>query len=332
MSEPLLTVRDLKTFFHTDGGVARAVDGVSFTLKKGETLGLVGESGCGKSVTSLSVMRLIPEPPGEIVSGEIRFNGRNLLSLDEAALQGVRGNDIAMIFQEPMTSLNPVFTCGDQIDEAVMLHQGLGRDAARSITVDMLNLVGIPDPEQRANEYPHQLSGGMRQRVMIAMALCCNPELLIADEPTTALDVTIQAQILELLDRLQRDLGMAVLMITHDLGVIAEVADRVAVMYAGKIVETGTVDEIFANPQHPYTKGLLESIPTLNEEKSRLSVIPGTVPDATRFPDGCRFAPRCSLAEDVCEAEEPRLEPTSGGRLVACWMAEDYPFPVTRSD
>ncbi|MCE2440976.1 MAG: ABC transporter ATP-binding protein [Candidatus Latescibacteria bacterium] len=332
MSEPLLTVRDLKTFFRTDGGVARAVDGVSFTLKKGETLGLVGESGCGKSVTSLSVMRLVPEPPGEIVSGDVRFNGRNLLSLDEAALQGVRGNDIAMIFQEPMTSLNPVFTCGDQIDEAVMLHQGLGRRAARAITVDMLNLVGIPDPDQRANEYPHQLSGGMRQRVMIAMALCCNPELLIADEPTTALDVTIQAQILELLDRLQREFGMAVLMITHDLGVIAEVADRVAVMYAGKIVETGTVDEIFANPQHPYTRGLLESIPKLNEEKSRLSVIPGTVPDATRFPAGCRFAPRCSLAEDVCEADEPRLEPTSGGRFVACWMAEDYPSLVMRSD
>ena len=332
MSEPLLTVRDLKTFFRTDGGVARAVDGVSFTLKKGETLGLVGESGCGKSVTSLSVMRLVPEPPGEIVSGDIRFNGRNLLSLDEAALQGVRGNDIAMIFQEPMTSLNPVFTCGDQIDEAVMLHQGLGRRAARAITVDMLNLVGIPDPDQRANEYPHQLSGGMRQRVMIAMALCCNPELLIADEPTTALDVTIQAQILELLDRLQREFGMAVLMITHNLGVIAEVADRVAVMYAGKIVETGTVDEIFANPQHPYTRGLLESIPKLNEEKSRLSVIPGTVPDATRFPAGCRFAPRCSLAEDVCEADEPRLEPTSGGRFVACWMAEDYPSLVMRSD
>lgn len=332
MSEPLLAVSNLKTYFRTDGGVARAVDGVSFTLKKGETLGLVGESGCGKSVTSLSVMRLVPEPPGEIVSGEIRFSGRDLLSLDEADLQGVRGNDIAMIFQEPMTSLNPVFTCGDQIDEAVMLHQGLGRDAARAITVDMLNLVGIPDPDQRANEYPHQLSGGMRQRVMIAMALCCNPELLIADEPTTALDVTIQAQILELLDRLQRELGMAVLMITHDLGVIAEVADRVAVMYAGKIVETGTVDEIFASPQHPYTKGLLESIPTLNEEKSRLSVIPGTVPDATRFPDGCRFAARCSLAEDVCEADEPRLEPTLGRRLVACWMAEDYPSPVTRSD
>ena len=330
--EPLLSVRDLKTYFRTDGGVARAVDGVSFTLNKGETLGLVGESGCGKSVTSLSVMRLVPEPPGEIVSGEIRFNGRDLLSLDESALQGVRGNDVAMIFQEPMTSLNPVFTCGDQIDEAVMLHQGLGRDAARAITVDMLNLVGIPDPDQRANEYPHQLSGGMRQRVMIAMALCCNPELLIADEPTTALDVTIQAQILELLDRLQRELGMAVLMITHDLGVIAEVADRVAVMYAGKIVETGTVDEIFANPQHPYTKGLLASIPTLNEEKSRLSVIPGTVPDATRFPAGCRFAPRCSLAEDVCRSDEPRLEPTSGGRLTACWMAEDYPSPVTRSD
>ncbi len=332
MSEPILTVEDLRTYFHTDGGVAKAVDGVSFTLNKGETLGLVGESGCGKSVTSLSIMRLIPEPPGEIVSGQIRFNGRNLLSLEERALQGVRGNDIAMIFQEPMTSLNPVFTCGDQIDEAVMLHQRLGRRAARAKTVDMLDLVGIPDPGQRANEYPHQLSGGMRQRIMIAMALSCNPELLIADEPTTALDVTIQAQILELLDRLQRELGMAVLMITHDLGVIAEVADRVAVMYAGKIVETGTVDEIFADPRHPYTRGLLESIPTLNEEKSRLSVIPGTVPDATRFPAGCRFAPRCSLAENICEANEPLLEPTAGNRHVACWMVEDYPSSMTRSD
>ena len=332
MSEPILTVEDLRTYFHTDGGVAKAVDGVSFTLNKGETLGLVGESGCGKSVTSLSIMRLIPEPPGEIVSGQIRFNGRNLLSLEERALQGVRGNDIAMIFQEPMTSLNPVFTCGDQIDEAVMLHQRLGRRAARAKTVDMLDLVGIPDPGQRANEYPHQLSGGMRQRIMIAMALSCNPELLIADEPTTALDVTIQAQILELLDRLQRELGMAVLMITHDLGVIAEVADRVAVMYAGKIVETGTVDEIFADPRHPYTRGLLESIPTLNEEKSRLSVIPGTVPDATRFPAGCRFSPRCSLAENICEANEPLLEPTAGNRHVACWMVEDYPSSMTRSD
>ena len=332
MSEPLLTVEELTTYFHTDGGVAKAVDGVSFTLKKGETLGLVGESGCGKSVTSLSLMRLIPEPPGEIVSGQIRFNGRNLLSLEERALQGVRGNDIAMIFQEPMTSLNPVFTCGDQIDEAVVLHQRLGKHAARAKTVDMLDLVGIPDPGQRANEYPHQLSGGMRQRIMIAMALSCNPELLIADEPTTALDVTIQAQILELLDRLQRELGMAVLMITHDLGVIAEVADRVAVMYAGKIVETGTVDEIFADPRHPYTRGLLESIPTLNEEKSRLSVIPGTVPDATRFPAGCRFSPRCSLAENICEANEPLLEPTAGNRHVACWMVEDYPSSMTRSD
>ena len=332
MSEPLLTVEELTTYFHTDGGVAKAVDGVSFTLKKGETLGLVGESGCGKSVTSLSIMRLIPEPPGEIVSGQIRFNGRNLLSLEERALQGVRGNDIAMIFQEPMTSLNPVFTCGDQIDEAVVLHQRLGKHAARAKTVDMLDLVGIPDPGQRANEYPHQLSGGMRQRIMIAMALSCNPELLIADEPTTALDVTIQAQILELLDRLQRELGMAVLMITHDLGVIAEVADRVAVMYAGKIVETGTVGEIFASPQHPYTKGLLESIPSLNEEKDRLSVIPGTVPDATRFPAGCRFSPRCSLAENICEANEPLLEPTAGNRHVACWMVEDYPSSMTRSD
>ena len=265
MPNTLLNVLNLRTYFRTDSGIARAVDGVSFSLEKGETLGLVGESGCGKSVTSLSIMQLIPQPPGEIVSGEIHFDGKNLLELEEDEMRVVRGNDIAMIFQEPMTSLNPVFTCGHQIDEAVMLHQGLDEEMARKQTVEMLKLVGIPDPEQRADEYPHQLSGGMRQRVMIGMALSCNPHLLIADEPTTALDVTIQAQILELLQRLQKEVGMAVLMITHDLGVIAEVADRVAVMYAGKIIEAGTVDEIFTNPKHPYTQGLLDSIPKSTE-------------------------------------------------------------------
>ena len=325
MPKHLLNVSNLTTYFRTDGGIARAVDGVSFTLDKGETLGLVGESGCGKSVTSLSIMQLIPQPPGEIVSGEIYFGGRDLLALDEDEMRRVRGNDIAMIFQEPMTSLNPVFTCGNQIDEAVMLHQGLDKNQARGKTVEMLEFVGISDPEQRANEYPHQLSGGMRQRVMIAMALSCNPDLLIADEPTTALDVTIQAQILELLDRLQNELGMAVLMITHDLGVIAEVADKVAVMYAGKIVEAGTVEEIFTDPRHPYTQGLLASIPNLTEKKNRLSVIPGTVPDATRFPSGCRFSPRCELAESVCHQKEPELLDLEAGRTIACWMADGYP-------
>ncbi|MDP6778316.1 MAG: ABC transporter ATP-binding protein [Candidatus Latescibacteria bacterium] len=325
MGDPLLTVSDLKTYFHTEGGVARAVDGVSFVLHEGETLGLVGESGCGKSVTSLSVMRLIPEPPGEIVSGSIEFRGRNLLDLTDAEMRDVRGNDIAMVFQEPMTSLNPVFTCGFQIDEAVMLHQGTDRRAAREKTVEMLQRVGIPDPEQRADEYPHQLSGGMRQRVMIAMALSCNPDLLIADEPTTALDVTIQAQILDLLQQLQESFGMAVLMITHDLGVIAEVADRVAVMYAGKIVEAATASEVFARPRHPYTLGLMASIPKLGARQERLPVIPGTVPDATRFPSACRFAPRCAQVEPICRSRAPKLLEIDEGCAVACWMADGYP-------
>jgi oligopeptide/dipeptide ABC transporter ATP-binding protein len=322
--DALLEVEDLRTFFRTDAGLARAVDGVSFTLSRGETLGLVGESGCGKSVTSLSIMRLVPDPPGWIDGGRILFRGTDLLGLAGDQMRKVRGNDIAMIFQEPMTSLNPVFTCGEQIDEAVRLHQGLPRKEAREKTVDMLRLVGIPDPAQRADEYPHQLSGGMRQRVMIAMALSCHPDLLIADEPTTALDVTIQAQILDLLGRLQEELGMAVLMITHDLGVIAEVADRVAVMYAGKIVESAGVDALFAAPQHPYTVGLLASIPSLTADRRRLSVIPGTVPDATGFAAGCRFAPRCPRASERCRIEEPPLLPATGapGHAVACFFPE----------
>ncbi|HCK11903.1 MAG TPA: peptide ABC transporter ATP-binding protein [Candidatus Latescibacteria bacterium] len=329
MAENLLSVKNLKTYFRTEAGEAKAVDGVSFDIDRGETLGLVGESGCGKSVTSLSVMRLVPEPPGKTVGGEIRYRGQDLVQISDDDMRKVRGNDIAMIFQEPMTSLNPVFTCGYQIDEAVILHQGLNPTQAREKTVEMLKLVGIPDPEQRANEYPHQLSGGMRQRVMIAMALSCNPDVLIADEPTTALDVTIQAQILELLEKLQTELGMAVLMITHDLGVIAEVADRVAVMYAGKVVEMSEVNRIFKTPRHPYTIGLLESIPKLNEQKETLSVIPGTVPEATRFPVGCRFAPRCSQADDVCLREEPPLlaieeDEVAGTHQVACWFAEGY--------
>ena len=299
MPNTVLTVDTLQTHFHTDSGTARAVDGVSFTLNAGETFGLVGESGCGKSVTSLSIMRLVPYP-GRIEGGHIFFDNRDLLALSDLEMRDVRGNEIAMIFQEPMTSLNPVYTCGFQVDEAVRRHQGLSQKEARRKTVEMLHLVGLPDPEQRADEYPHQLSGGQRQRVMIAMALSCDPKVLIADEPTTALDVTIQAQILDLLRDLQRQLGMAVLLITHDLGVIAEVADRVAVMYAGKIVEMGPADVIFHHPMHPYTRGLLASVPRLDVARDRLKTIPGHVPEATRFASGCRFADRCESADAIC--------------------------------
>lgn len=318
-AQPILRVHNLHTQFFTDNGIARAVDGVSFELYPGKTLGLVGESGCGKSVTSLSIMRLLSHP-GRITQGAISFQDRNLLSLSESEMRNVRGNDIAMIFQEPMTSLNPVYTCGFQIDEAVMRHQHLKADEARTKTIDMLRLVGIPAPEQRANEYPHQLSGGMRQRVMIAMALSCTPHVLIADEPTTALDVTIQAQILELLGDLQTRFNMAVLLITHDLGVIAEVADHVAIMYAGQIVESGPVDAIFHNPKHPYTQGLLASIPRLDQTRERLSVIQGTVPNATQFPKGCRFASRCAIAQEKCQMQPP-LEEIEPLHHTACWLA-----------
>ena len=321
-ADTLLEVDDLKTYFYTDEGIGRAVDGVSFDLRRGETLGLVGESGCGKSVSALSIMRLVAEPPGRIESGRIVMKGQNLLDLSERQMCDIRGDDIAMIFQEPMTSLNPVLTCGFQIMEAVVLHQGVGKQEARSRAIDMLRLVGIPAPEQRIDEYPHQLSGGMRQRVMIAMALSCNPDLLIADEPTTALDVTIQAQILELLQRLQEELHMAILLITHDLGVIAETAARVAVMYAGKVVEHSDTADLFKAPAHPYTRGLMASIPRLDTQTDRLEIIPGMVPDATSFPQGCRFSPRCPLADDKCRAEEPSLEPVSPGHLASCWKAE----------
>ncbi len=327
MTEPLLRVRDLKTYFVTEhgGGIARAVDGVSFDVHPGETLGVVGESGCGKTVTSLSLLRLVPEPPGHILPGSfIEFEGRNLLALTPRELRAVRGNDIAMIFQEPMTSLNPVFTAGDQIAEAAIVHHGLSRRAARARAIEMLSLVGIPDPETRVDHYPHQLSGGMRQRVMIAMALVCRPKVLIADEPTTALDVTIQAQILELLDRLQAELGMAVILITHDLGIVAGTVDRVLVMYAGQVVETAPTPVLFARPLHPYTEGLLASVPRLDTPRRRLHAIPGQVPAATRWPTGCRFHPRCPYAWDRCAAEEPPLldagtgEPASHG--VRCWL------------
>ena len=318
----LLEVKDLRTHFYLDEGVAKAVDGVSFEVDKGETLGLVGESGCGKSVSALSIMRLIPDPPGRIVGGEILLGGKSVLTLSDEKMRHIRGNEISMIFQEPMTSLNPVFTCGSQIEEAVILHQRVSKKEARQKAVEMLRLVGIPAPEQRVDEYPHQLSGGMRQRVMIAMALSCHPSLLLADEPTTALDVTIQAQILELLARLQEELDMAVIMITHDLGVIAEVADRVAVMYAGKIVEYAPVKEIFGIPLHPYTQGLLKSIPKLTETKDRLAVISGVVPNPLEFPRGCKFHPRCTLAIDACRDPEPELRELDPAHWVRCLRAQ----------
>jgi oligopeptide/dipeptide ABC transporter ATP-binding protein len=318
---PVLEVRDLRTQFTTDDGVVKAVDGVSFAVKRGETLGIVGESGCGKSVTSLSILRLIPNPPGKIVGGEILFKGTDLLGLDDAAMRKIRGNDISMIFQEPMTSLNPVYTCGDQIMEAIILHQKVGKAEARTRAIEMLTLVGIPSPEQRVDEYPHQLSGGMRQRVMIAMALSCQPEVLIADEPTTALDVTIQAQILELLNRLQEEMGMAILLITHDLGVVAETCDRVAVMYAGQVVEYADVEEIFHHPRMPYTAGLLGSIPKLGELHERLRVIPGNVPNPSEFPPGCKFHPRCPVAIDRCRSENPPLEEIRPQHWTRCWRS-----------
>jgi oligopeptide/dipeptide ABC transporter ATP-binding protein len=327
MAEPLLRVRDLRTYFVTDQGrgTARAVDGVSFDLHPGETLGLVGESGCGKTVTSLSILRLIPEPPGHIRPGSyIEFEGRNLLALAPKDLRAVRGNRIAMIFQEPMTSLNPVLTIGDQVAEAAIVHQRLSGGAGRARAIEMLRQVGIPDPEERVDHYPHQLSGGMRQRVMIAMALICHPQILIADEPTTALDVTIQAQILELLSRLQQQLGMAVLLITHDLGVVAGSADRVVVMYAGQVVESAPTRTLFARPGHPYTEGLMASIPRLDRPRERLHSIPGSVPAATAWPAGCRFHPRCPYAWDKCRAEEPPLlETGADGQTARCWLVSE---------
>ncbi len=307
--QPLLELRDLRTYFFSEEGEARAVDGVSYKLLPGETLGVVGESGCGKSVTALSIMRLVPDPPGRIVGGQVLFRGRDLLKLSESEMRRVRGNDIAMIFQEPMTALNPVYTVGNQIVEAVRLHQGLGREAARARAIEMLERVGIPSPHARVDEYPHQMSGGMRQRVMIAMAMSCDPAILIADEPTTALDVTIQAQILDLIRDLQRDAGMSVLLITHDLGVVAETAHHVAVMYAGKVVEYAPVEELFERPRHPYTIGLFRSLPDLAAPGERLSTVPGIVPSAFHFPSGCRFRTRCPIATDVCAETIPELEP-----------------------
>ena len=316
MSENLLEVKNLKTYFFTDGGVVKSVDDVSFNVKPGKTLGVVGESGCGKSITSLSIMQLVETPPGKIVDGEIIYNGENLLGKDKDEMRKIRGGEIAMIFQEPMTSLNPVFTVGQQIMEALMIHTDMDKTKAKERAIEMLKLVRIPLAEKRFNEYPHQLSGGMRQRVMIAMALSCNPKLLICDEPTTALDVTIQAQILDLINELKEKLGTSIMMITHDLGVIAEVADDVMVMYAGKIVEYGTADQIFDTPMHPYTHGLMNCIPKLNDDnETRLHVIPGMVPSPDRMPKGCAFCPRCSEAKKICEEKMPELIEIDGQKV-----------------
>jgi oligopeptide/dipeptide ABC transporter ATP-binding protein len=323
MTTPLLEIENLHTYFYTDTGIARAVDGVSLSVGVGETVGVVGESGCGKSVTALSILRLV-RPPGRIEPGSaMRFEGRDLLRLEEREMQRVRGNRIAMVFQEPMTALNPVFTVGDQIGEVARIHAGASKRDAWAKAIEMLKLVGIPAPEQRAGEYPHQLSGGMRQRVVIAMALVMNPALIIADEPTTALDVTIQAQILELLADLTRRLGTSVLLITHDLGVVAENCTRVIVMYAGEVVEEATTIDLFARAHHPYTEGLLGAMPRVGGEKDRLATIPGTVPAPTDWPKGCRFRDRCPYSWERCEAEHPPLYQIGGGHTSRCHLADE---------
>jgi peptide/nickel transport system ATP-binding protein len=321
MSDALLSIRGLRTWFFTDQGVAKAVDGVSFDVIEGETLGIVGESGCGKTVTSLSVLGLLPQPPAKVMDdSSIRFEGEELVGAAEARMRALRGNEISMIFQEPMSSLNPVFSIGNQIAESLRLHRGMDRKSARAEAGRLLAEVGISEPERRLDEYPHQLSGGMRQRVMIAMALSCEPKLLIADEPTTALDVTIQAQILELLAALREKYGMAVMLITHDLGVVAEVCDRVVVMYAGQVVESGTVEQIFSEPRHPYTRGLMDSLPSLDQAGGRLNPIPGTVPSPTEWPEGCRFRARCARAEEACASEQPLVE-MGDTHAARCWKA-----------
>jgi oligopeptide/dipeptide ABC transporter ATP-binding protein len=327
-AETILQIEDLQTHFFTAIGTVRAVDGVSYALKAGETLGVVGESGCGKSVTALSVLRLVANPPGRIVGGAVRFEGRNLLEVSDAEMERIRGNEISMIFQEPMTSLNPLYTVGRQIAEAVALHQGLNKRDSWDRAVEMLRRVYIPEPERRAHAYPHQLSGGMRQRVMIAMALSCNPKVLIADEPTTALDVTIQAQILDLMRELQETFGTAIVLITHDMGVVAENADRVVVMYAGRKVEETDAARLFDNPGHPYTRGLLASIPHLDTaarsdtRRVRLNEIKGMVPSLFNLPQGCSFAPRCALATAQCLEARPPLEEQRPGHWIACWHAD----------
>ena len=327
--EVLLDVRGLRTHFHTSGGVIRAVDGVSWDVRKGETVALVGESGCGKSVSALSVMRLVSRPAGRIEAGEILFKGRNLLALSEEEMRQVRGREIGMIFQEPMTSLNPVLTVGRQLTEPLEIHLNMNRTESQARAVELLSLVGIPDGARRLRQFPHQFSGGMRQRIMIAMALACNPALILADEPTTALDVTIQAQILELMKSLSRRLGVAILMITHNLGVVARYADRVNVMYAGKIVERASAREIYANPRHPYTLGLLRSVPRLDEpRRAKLQPISGQPPDLSRLPPGCSFAPRCAYVVERCRHEVPPLDAVVADHVSACWLARDLPTAV----
>jgi oligopeptide transport system ATP-binding protein len=324
MNEVLLRVKDLKTYFYTQDGVVKAVDGISFELARGETLGIVGESGSGKSVTALSILKLIPDPPGKIVSGEIYLDGMDIVALKEKEMQQVRGNEIAMIFQDPMTSLNPVFTIGNQIMETIMLHQRLNKKVAREKTVELLRSVGIPNPEQRIDGYPHQFSGGMRQRAMIAMALSCNPKILIADEPTTALDVTIQAQILQLMNEIKERTNSSIIIITHDLGVIAEMADNIIIMYGGMVVEYSDVNTIFYNSHHPYTWGLLRSIPRLDEVKrERLIPIPGIPPSLIHVPPGCPFSPRCRYAKDVCFKVTPELKNIGRFHKVACYLDAD---------
>jgi oligopeptide/dipeptide ABC transporter ATP-binding protein len=327
-NKPLLEVKGLKTYFYTEDGVVRAVDGVNFDVYPGEVLGIVGESGCGKSVTSLSIMRLISKP-GKIDAGEILLDGENLLNLSEEEMTKVRGNRISMIFQQPQTALNPVFKVGDQLAEVLNVHQDMGKEAGRKRAVALLKMVGVPDPERRAEAYPHELSGGMAQRVMIAMALACVPEVLIADEPTTALDVTIQAQILDLMRDMRREMGTSVVLITHDLGVVAEMAERVAVMYAGEIVEQTDVNTLFDEPLHPYTQGLMGSIPVLGEIKEKLDVIPGSVPNLINLPPGCRFAPRCQARIKyscaVCADVKPELEEVKPGHHVRCWLYKSAP-------
>ncbi|MBQ2700578.1 MAG: ABC transporter ATP-binding protein [Clostridia bacterium] len=323
MSEKaLLEVKDLKTYFFTEEGVVPAVDGLSFNLKDGETLAIVGESGCGKSVTSLSVLRIFASPPGKIVDGDILYKGESLLKKSEKDMRKIRGNEISMIFQEPLTSLNPVFTVGQQICESLIMHQGMNKKQAREKGIEMLKKVGIPSPEKVIDDYPHQLSGGMRQRVMIAMALACNPSILIADEPTTALDVTIQAQILKLLGELKAEMNTAIILITHDLGIVAQIAQNVMVMYAGQAVEYADVRTLFKDPLHPYTVGLLKSVPVIGDEKDSLYSIKGSIPSAKDYPKGCRFCPRCEHATDKCQNEMPPLHDVGNGRLVRCWLYE----------
>ncbi len=323
MAKDLLEVKNLKTYFNTEDGLIKSVDNISFKIKEGETLAVVGESGCGKSITSMSIMRLIPNPPGEIVGGEIIFEGKDILKYTDAEMMKMRGNQISVIFQEPMTSLNPVFTAGEQIGEAIMLHRNVGEKEARKEAIEALKLVGIPRADEIVDSYPHELSGGMRQRVMIAMAVSCNPKLLIADEPTTALDVTIQAQILDLMRDLKEKLKTSIMLITHDLGVVAEMADYVVVMYAGKIVEEASVLELYKSPMHPYTIGLLQSKPIINKETNRLYSIPGQVPNPLDMPTGCYFNPRCSKATDKCRQVPPILIEVESGHKIACWNCKE---------